>query len=102
MAAKAGQHEQWRACAQRKAHDTLSRIPDGWRLDDSVISKARSLVNIADTFIASLLDPAERAITALTGVEIVEKVSERNLTAEAVTHTFCKRVAFAHQLVYVP
>lgn len=91
--------QSWQRAAREKAQDTKNKIPPEWRLDETVLNRAQNTVNIADTFISDLLGPEERDITTLHSVQLVEKLARRDVSAEIVTLAFCKRAAFAHQLV---
>lgn len=93
------QSRQWKHPAQLKAKDTLAKIPEEWILTNTIIEEAKTLSNLTGDFIQRQLRPEENAITELESTDLAVKIANRELTSEAVTRAFCKRAAYAHQLV---
>ena len=89
----------WEVLASLKREATLAKIDKEWVLPDHVIKDAASRRNITGSFIEALLSPRERTLTGLTSPVLVEGIRDRLFTATEVTIAFCKRAAFAHQLV---
>ena len=79
----------------------MEKIPKDWRLPEAILVDSRKEKKIAGDFIESLLDPSTREITGFDSGAILELVSNGSLTAIGVTEAFCKRAAYAHQLVWL-
>ena len=85
----------WQETAAKEKARIDESIPPEWRVqipDDA--TSAMDFVNAS-----SLLTDAEKQITGMSAVDLVEKLSTGQLTSVAVTTAFCKRAALAHQLV---
>ena len=91
--------QKWQEIAAAKRSENLVKIPSEWRLDDSVIADGRKQKQLAGAFIESLLDQETLTITSLEVDEMLRQVKNGSLTSVQVTQAFCKRGAFAHQLV---
>jgi amidase len=89
----------WESIASAKRLAIYSEIPQKWRLSRSVIRKCRTQKCIAGVVIEKLLDQKSRRTTALDTEKLLGRISSGALTAEDVTRAFCKRTAYAHQLV---
>ena len=89
----------WQGIAAAKRMENMAKIPQEWHLDDSVINNGRKQKKLAGYFIESLLDKDTRTITGLDVGDILRRVQNGSLTSVQVTSAFCKRGAFAHQLV---
>ena len=79
----------------------MEKIPKDWRLPEAILVNGRKEKKIAGDFIEGLLDSRTREITGFDSGEILELISNGSLTAIEVTGAFCKRAAYAHQLVWV-
>jgi hypothetical protein len=89
----------WQKTAAMKRDKIFHRIPEEWVLPRKIVEKAKDRRKLTGSFIEELLDSRTRDITSLDSVELVDAVSNGSLTAVQVTSAFCKRAAFAHQLV---
>ena len=88
----------WREKAAEKRQQLNAKIPDEWRLPQLVLEDARLQRSLVP-FLEDLLDHRTLEITSLNSVAIINAVKSGALTAVEVTRAFCKRTAFAHQLV---
>ncbi|EWG51017.1 hypothetical protein FVEG_10130 [Fusarium verticillioides 7600] len=88
----------WETRAAAKRAATLDKIPSEWRLSSEDIERAQSQRDITGPFIEQFLDEETVSITSLKTVEILNAVSERELTATKVVRAFCQRAAVAHQI----
>ncbi|KAK5659687.1 hypothetical protein OQA88_897 [Cercophora sp. LCS_1] len=89
----------WQETAARKRRTDMSKIPDKWRLSKDVLDHAKQLRSIADDFIDGLLGGDTRRLTGLDVPELMRMTVTGSLTAVELTTAFCKRAAYAHQLV---
>lgn len=89
----------WQKTAAMKRDKIFHKIPEEWVLPREIVEKAKDRRKLTGSFIEELLDSRTRDITKLDSVELVDAVSNGSLTAGQVTSAFCKRAAFAHQLV---
>lgn len=89
----------WEWVADKKRKATLAKIPVEWILPEHVIKDAASRRKITGSFIEALLSDRECAITNITSPVLIERICERQYTSTEVTLAYCKRAAFAHQLV---
>lgn len=89
----------WRVVARQKTSSTLAKIRSDWILSEDIKKEAASRRDITGSFISRLLTEHERSITELGSSELVENVRQGLFTATEVTLAYCKRAAFAHQLV---
>jgi amidase len=89
----------WQRLAHDKAQSTLSKIRPGWRLPKTTLEEAKRRSDITGEFIQNLLTENDVAITELEASELISKMAQKELSAESVATAFCKRAAFAHQLV---
>jgi len=90
----------WQEKAARKRADNYEKIPKEWLLPQTTLEAGKKQKKLTGEFIESLLDQETLRITRLDVVDLLENLRNRSLTATQVTHAFCKRGAFAHQLVY--
>ncbi len=90
----------WDQIAADKRNDNLAKIPQDWLLKPDVIEASKKHRSIAGWFIESLLDIDTLRITGLDPVEIIDSIAAGTLSSLEVTTAFCKRAAFAHQLVF--
>lgn len=86
----------WQYVAQRKCKAILSSIPADWRLDQADIQRCG---NDVTAFIEQLLDQKTRSITGLHTEQLLGRLLDNSLRAVEVVAAFCKRTAYAHQLV---
>jgi amidase len=89
----------WKSVAAKKRQDILSSIPEEWRLSQDVLDTARSTERLVGPFIESLLDTETAGITRLDCRAILDTIGKGDLSAAQVVLSFCKRTAYAHQLV---
>ncbi|KAF5541802.1 general amidase [Fusarium mexicanum] len=88
----------WEARAAAKRAATLDKIPPEWRLSPEDLKRAQDQRDITKSFIGHFLDEETVSITSLKTVEILNAVSEQELTATKVARAFCQRAAVAHQI----
>ncbi|KAF5693010.1 putative general amidase [Fusarium denticulatum] len=88
----------WEALAAAKRAATLDKIPSEWRLSSEDLEQAQSQRDITGSFIEQFLDKETVSITSLKSVEILNAVSEQELTATKVVRAFCQRAAVANQI----
>jgi amidase len=89
----------WETRAAVKRAATLDKIPSEWRLSSEDLERAQSQRDITGPFIGEFLEKETVSITSLKTVEILNAVSEQELTATKVVRAFCQRAAVAHQIV---
>lgn len=94
-----GNEPRWQAIAAEKRAKTMAQIPREWILSASNLSEGKLRRSLAGEFIESLLDHDTLSITNMDVPEIAQSTSNGSLTAVQVVMAFCKRAAFAHQLV---
>jgi amidase len=85
--------------AARKREEIMSRIPQEWRLSKDVLERARCSERLVGSFMESLLDTETREITQLDCKGILDRITKGDLSATQAVRAFCKRTAFAHQMV---
>lgn len=90
----------WEDLVQGKRDDDLAKIRSEWLLELSFIEKASLLPSIAGEFIESLLDPETLSITSMDVPDLLALTTSGSISSEVVVTAFCKRAAFAHQLVW--
>jgi hypothetical protein len=93
----------WKTIATAKRQSDIAKIPTEWRLPQGVIDDARHHRSI-DGFLDRLLqheekDPDCRALTNLETPTLMAMTANGSLTATRLVTAFCKRAAYAHQLV---
>ncbi|KAF5718426.1 general amidase [Fusarium mundagurra] len=88
----------WEARAAAKRAATLDKIPSEWRLSSEDLERAQSQRDITGSFIEKFLGKETVSITSLKSVEILNALSEKELTATKVVRAFCQRAAVAHQI----
>ena len=89
----------WQKTASRKRDSISHKIPKDWILSDEVVEKAKQNRVLTGSFIEDLLDSQTLQITSLNSVNLVDAIGNGSFTAVQVTRAFCKRAAFAHQIV---
>jgi amidase len=89
----------WQCVAQAKTKATLAKIPPQWVLPEAVLKEAASMRNITGPFIRTFLNEKEVTITEAPTAQLVRHIRSRQYTANEVALAYCKRAAFAHQLV---
>lgn len=92
----------WQEIAAQKRKTLLELIPQDWLLPADVLTRAEDTPKLVGDFIESLLDLESLEITASDPVDILARISEGTYSAVQVTNAFCKRAAYAHQLVKFP
>ncbi|KAK2744815.1 hypothetical protein FQN57_004139 [Myotisia sp. PD_48] len=88
----------WQEKAAAKKADSLSKIPQEWRLSTEQLQNAKLQKQFAGDFIQSFLSDAERTICSLESTSIVEKIKTGEYTSSQVTAAYCKAAAIAHQI----
>jgi amidase len=89
----------WKEVVAEKLSADEAKIPEPWRLSPDVITAAKSRKQIAGDFVESLLDSETLQITSVDAPDLVAAMGNGSLTAVQVVTAYCKRAAFAHQLV---
>lgn len=89
----------WKAQAEAKAADTLSKIPVEWRLEQDVIKAAKNRRQLAGDFIFNLLDRETVKCISYDSKELVDLIAKKEYTSLQVTQAYCKTAAVAHQIV---
>ncbi|KFG81149.1 hypothetical protein MANI_026556 [Metarhizium anisopliae] len=79
---------------------TLAKIPPQWILPEAVLEEAAAMRNITGPFIRKLLNEEEVTITEAPTAQLVGNIRTRQYSAEEVAAAYCKRAAFAHQLIF--
>jgi amidase len=92
----------WEVKSAIKRADTLSKIPEQWRLSRADIERARAQRDLTGDFIGQWLDPETKKIVAMDSQSIVHDIRYKKLTAVQVCNAFCHSAAIAHQLVGYP
>ena len=90
---------QWQNIADTKRRENLAKIPQDWLLSEKTIVEGKERKEIAGDFIESLLDPETLEVTSQDTEDILDLLRSGSLSALQVTRAFCKRAAYAHQLV---
>lgn len=89
----------WQSIVQEKLERDRAKIPQEWLLSPEVVKMGKNRDKIVGEFIESLLDEASVQITGIDAPNLVEYMGNGSLTALQVVSAFCKRAAYAHQLV---
>lgn len=89
----------WQRVAWQKNMATLAKIPPEWILPEAVLEEAAAMRNIMGRFIRKLLNEEEVTITEAPTAQLVGYIRTRQYSAKEVAAAYCKRAAFAHQLV---
>ena len=88
---------EWKKKAAAKREQQAASIPSDWRLQDP-LSRPKNAYEYLKT--SGLLTAEELDITETTDATILlRKMATGTLTAVQVTKAFCKRAAFAQQLI---
>jgi amidase len=93
--------EKWEEIAAGKRAALLSSISKEWLIPANIkpLDSQRDVTGFPKD--SGWFTQKELEITSLAAVEILEKLGNREWTAEDVTAAFCKRAAAAHQLVWM-
>jgi amidase len=89
----------WQHIASEKREANLAKIPPEWILEPQILEDGRSRHCVAGDYIENLLDAKSQYVTDMDIPELVARMENGTLTAEEVVTAFCKRAAYAHQLV---
>jgi amidase len=89
----------WQLIASEKRQADLAKIPPEWILEPQLLEDGRTRLSIVGDYIENLLDDKARYITEMDVPELVARMKDGLLTAVDVVTAFCKRAAYAHQLV---
>ncbi len=92
--------ETWQDKAKSKRDSILNSIPTEWRINS--IPSAEEQRDVTGKYIQQFLSTNEIEITETDAVDIVEKTSTGEWSAEEVIKAFCHRASLAHQLVRLP
>jgi amidase len=91
--------EAWKKTRNQKLADDRRKIRAEWILESTTIEDARGRVSIAGKYIETLLDAETARLTSLDVPSMMNLTMSGRLSAEDLVTAFCKRAAFAHQLV---
>ena len=94
-----GSGRKWQKIADTKRRENIAKIPQEWLLSERIIVAGQERKEIAGDFIESLLDQGTLEITSQDSEDILDLLRNGSLSALQVTTAFCKRAAYAHQLV---
>ena len=94
-----GSERQWQKLAETKRRENIAKIPQEWLLSERIIVEGKERKKIEGDFIESLLDPETLEIISQDSEDILDLLRNGSLSALQVTRAFCKRGAYAHQLV---
>ena len=89
----------WQDIVRQKRAATLAKIPDQWMLAEETLAAAKKQRSIAGRFFESLLDDAASTITTSSNDTLLARMAGGELSAVSVVSAFCRRAAYAHQLV---
>jgi amidase len=89
----------WQQIASAKREANMAKIPREWILEPQVLEDGRSRNSIVGDYMDGLLDAKSRYVTDMYVPELVARMGDGTLTAVEVVKAFCKRAAYAHQLV---
>lgn len=90
---------QWQKIASEKREANMTKIRPEWLLEPQVLEDGRSRRSIVGDYMESLLDTKSRYVTDMDVPELVARMESGALSAVEVVTAFCKRAAYAHQLV---
>lgn len=97
--------ELWHDIASRKRAEVAKQLPSEWKLPSETLASVdpNADTNVMDLPRAcGLLTAKELDITEnYDATELIAKMASGELSSTAVTLSFCKRAAIAHQLVRV-
>jgi amidase len=93
--------QHWESIASAKRLAIYNEIPEKWRLRRAVIRRYRKKRCIVGKVIEELLDAKTRQITELSTEDLLARIAAGVLSCADATRAFCKRSAYAHQLVGV-
>ncbi|KAK3331484.1 amidase signature domain-containing protein [Apodospora peruviana] len=88
----------WEIKAEEKRASTLAKIPSEWRLSPEDLELAAKQHDLTGPFIQKFLDPQTISIVTTDSLDLVEHITDGQLTALQVTTAFCKTAAIAHQI----
>lgn len=95
--------QDWKALVAKKRAEVAKELPHEWRLSKDVLDSINSNANISVLDVPAkcgLLTAKELEITEKhDAVDLIKKMSTKELTSSEVTLAFCKRAAVAHQVV---
>ena len=91
--------EKWQHTAARQRREIMAKIPQEWILPEIVLAKGKARRKIAGEFIEGLLDLDTIEITDTDSDRLLELIANGSYSALQVVSAFCKRAAYAHQLV---
>jgi len=89
----------WQMVVAEKLKRDEKKLQADWKLSPKILSQARDRKSIVNGFIDGLLDDRTKYLTSLDTVDLMKRTGEGSLSALELTMAFCKRAAFAHQLV---
>ena len=89
----------WQDIAASKGRENMAKIPPEWLLSDDILAEGKKRKKLAGPFIEGLLDTQTLDITRRDSDELLQLIANGTLTSLEITMAFCKRGAYAHQLV---
>ncbi|KAI1612945.1 amidase [Exophiala viscosa] len=94
--------QDWRGLVAKKRAEVAKELPEEWRLSKDVLDTINANADIAVLDVPAkcgLLTAKELEITEkYDAVDLVAKMSAKELSSSEVTLAFCKRAAVAHQV----
>ena len=94
-----GHGKQWQQTAARQRREIMAKIPKEWILPEGVLAGGKARKKISGEFIESLLDLETLEITSTDNDKLLNLMANGSYSALQVVSAFCKRAAYAHQLV---
>ena len=94
-----GQGKQWQQTAARQRREIMAKIPKEWILSERVLAEGKARRKISGEFIGNLLDLETLQITSTDNDKLLDLMANGSYSALQVVSAYCKRAAYAHQLV---
>jgi len=95
--------QDWRELVAKKRAEVAKELPEEWKLSKDVLDTINTNADIGVLDVPAkcgLLTAKELEITEkYDAVDLVAKMSAKELSSSEVTLAFCKRAAVAHQVV---
>ncbi|KAF8451454.1 amidase signature domain-containing protein [Kalaharituber pfeilii] len=88
----------WKAMAEAKVNETLSKIPPEWRLSQADLDTAKKQRKLKGAFFEQFLTPQELEITKLESMALVERIRSRQYSSLEVARAYAKAAGVAHQI----
>ncbi|KAK5705370.1 hypothetical protein LTR97_002488 [Elasticomyces elasticus] len=87
----------WQAAVHTKQRDLWSNLPQGWRIEDEVVTRSNGINSNVIEVVPTYLSPAEIHITNLSVRQLLEGLCIGDITAQEVLSAFAHRAIVAHQ-----